>query len=772
MINNPVEILATGKWDRLLRTTLPPDSVDLVLKKQRRGESTEPSIFDFVCTSVTVPPTVGAVYVNVAIPSFIIVSSTLVSGSTYTVRATSVGAPSAATGSLVKSSGTGDATLTFTSYSEPQPLACTIWAPIDDSGRYWARTRVGSFNGATEIQSCARILRSTWSELYHRIDQIPANTGSGETVNKDSGAQAQSSSQIIEANAGSGRSESGSGWATFTGGAQVPVTRYVVAASGSNSVAYTITGVSRIHWRFYNTSNAGKITVTVTESGVEVSSAQYLVGPQSGSRYINQQYIVSAFDSTRFGHAPLAKGLDPTKTYVATMTWASGLGARIYDSGLIGFVDSTNDRDGFPYNQTGVFGLWDRYASYDNVQASLYAGSRTVYQTADCTQINWNLVRRVNGCFAGVKIYDSTGAEIDTAKYRNLTVHANGDRYIDQYAASTARATVMIADELPAGQYYVHLWALPDRSVAFTETLGGAWASTQWAIYDAGLSTYNKNTAGVPGTDAFIDSVEQFIGGGSDPGDEAGNLSFAGQVRDSGDPSINSISQSAYVSGVHGCETYPSGLAVSVDGTPVSWAAAAEGSQWLGKEIVISFTTQLGTQQNPSTFWANCSYEYRFSRNGIKSTFSITTTREIYRGLFYAGMMIAPNSTATNGTDLGSGFESLYLEPNITETVTSSAGGTSSATTRTHRGACFYTDEGHAVLIEQENPGEIWSEYTGAENATLVAERLRSSKTYAVVKNDSTGGAAGTALAPGYAKTWVSNLRMIYEPGIAAILSA
>jgi hypothetical protein len=760
--NSITDVHPSGKWDRLQRIPFGPESSGIVIKKSRRGEATELALFYFTVTPPAVAPTAGAVYTHNGV-SFVVVSY-----AAGVLKATSLGGP-LTSGTLTKSSGTGSATITFTSFTEPNPIKALIWQPLEQTGRFWARHWFGSNPGGTDYSCCARILRTTFSELYPRVNSTPPNTGVGQVVNRDTGAQAQVASVIIEANAASGRVESGSGWANYSSGSQVPVTRYVLTASASNSVTYTITGVSRIHWRFFQASNGGKIAVSITTGGSPISASQYLVGPQTGSRQVAQWYLSSAFNATRFGHAPLAKGLNPASTYAVTLTWSSGYGGRIYDSGLIGFVDATNDRDGFPYNQVGVFGLWDRYTSFTNMQACLFGGSRAVYLTSACTRIDWNFGRRTGACFAGIKIYNSSGTEISSGSYRNTTVHANGDRYIDTYGASTSQASLTIAEGLPSGTYYVHIWALPDRSVAFTETASGSYLGSQWAIYDGGLSTYNTDVGGTPGTDAFIDSIKQFCGGGSDPVDAAGNFVFAGQVRDTGDAVFNSLSEVGYVSATHGAETYPESISILIDGVSVDWASQPDGTQWLADEILISFGTRIGTQANPTSYWANAIYSYAFNRFGVTTSFSLQTTRQVQRGFWFLNMNIAPNATATNGTLLGSGFSKLYIEPNVTLETASSGSGTSNYSTRPHRGTAFLTPEGHCVAIEHMNEGEIWSQWSSGENATLNTERLRTSKTYAVAFNDPTSGGNGVTLNSGFEISGKQVMRLFFDQSTSSV---
>ena len=419
------------------------------------------------------------------------------------------------------------------------PFQALVWTPLESSGREWTRLWMNSNAGGLATTCCARILRATRSELYPRTNTAPTNVGSGQTANVSTYAQSVAASQTIESNAGSGRSETSGTWATYTTGGQTPITRYSTTASAQ--CTYTVTGATRIMWRFLtNAANGGKIAVTVTTGGIEITANLYHVGPNTGTRIVNQQYSSTSVGtpSTYVGHQTLASGLDPSKTYVVTLTLNSG--SRIYDSGVYGY----NNTGGVQYNATGYTGIWDRYnfsTTNTNYAASLYSGSRCVFVTPTCTRIDLAYAKRANGGFCGVTIYDSAGNEVDSSYYKNLTTHANGWRYFNQYNASSAEASITVASGLPLAIYYVHFWSLPDNSNGFTETTAGTYFSTKWAVYVGTLSTYDASTGGTVGTDTFLDNVTQYTGGGSDPLDASGNMAFAGQVRDTGDASFASL---------------------------------------------------------------------------------------------------------------------------------------------------------------------------------------------------------------------------------------
>lgn len=647
------------------------------------------------------------------------------------------------------------------------PFTANIWQSIEESGRYWAKMY---WNSSTTLGS-ARIMRATYSELYDSDIQTPGNVGVGQSANITAGAQSYAATTTIASDAGSGRTELSGTWANFSSGGQTPVVRYSLTAGAS--VQYTITGVNRIHWKAYtNTANGGVILVAVTQAGNPITAAQNLVGETSSKKTVRTSYVSSSFSDTNIMNIPLAKGLDSSLTYVVTLTLDSG--SRIYDAGLVGY---TGNADGYTYDSVGYHGIWDNYTSFyastgNNYAANVYSGGRNVYVTPACTRIDWYYAKRVNGGFAGFKIYDSTGTEIDSSDYRNMTTHANGDRYINTYGASSSETFITVADDLPLGVYYVHIYSLPDQANSFTETSTGSYLSSKYAIYDGKIQTFNTSIGGNPLTDSFVDNNYQFTGGGSDPADSGGNYTFAGQVRDSGDVNINAEPTNvSYVTATHGAEGAITGLLVTCDGVDTSWSSAAVGDTWYCGEIVITFTTKAYTQTNPTTnYWADLTYTYTLNSSGIKTDFAMTTVRDIYKGVWYVNMMIAPNATATNGTLLGSGFTKLYLSRIGTIARNSSAGGTSTFYKAKQYGSVFYTPEGYGVATKALNRDDVYQYIPTSENATLATERLRVSKEYFIVFNDSTGGGTGTLLASGFTLSASNLLRFLYNPIIPTIL--
>ena len=79
----------------------------------------------FTVSGITVTPTVGATYTNNS-NTFTVVTSNVISGSgTITLAATTLGAPSAS-GTLTKTSGTGDATITFSAQTNTRMALATV----------------------------------------------------------------------------------------------------------------------------------------------------------------------------------------------------------------------------------------------------------------------------------------------------------------------------------------------------------------------------------------------------------------------------------------------------------------------------------------------------------------------------------------------------------------------------------------------------------------------------------------------------------------------
>lgn len=525
------------------------------------------------------------------------------------------------------------------------PLNAIIYQPVESSGRYWARTWLSSMSSGGTNTAAARVIRTTYSELFASSAQVPANTGSGQVANRDSGTQAYAPVLVIESTSATNRTEAGGGWTTSSTGGQTPVTRY--SATAGASVTYTVTGVTRVHFRaFNNSANGGRISFAVTNSGAEISASQYLVGPEGSTRTASLAYMSSAYSDTRFGHIPVAKGLIPTNTYTITIALSSG--TRIYDSGILGYLDAS-DRDGYSFSATGIHGIWNNYTSFGNnkYQGALFAGSRSVYAVTNATRIDWRYVQRSNGGRAGIKIYNTSGVEMSAYYSPLLATSGNGDRYVDTFNASTSEQVVTLADGMPAATYYLHVWSLPSKSNSFTESAGIYDLGSAWAIYDGGPASYNSTAGGIVGTDTFADTDRQWLGSNSDPLDETGNLVWAGQVRDSGDANLSALPEAGYVTGTHSAESYPTNYTVTVDGVALGWDAAADQTQWIGQKAIIAFTTYIGTQTAPTNYWATAQYRYEIDRLGMLQAVRITTMRDIYRGIWYQGMNIAGNGTCS-----------------------------------------------------------------------------------------------------------------------------
>jgi hypothetical protein len=603
----------------------------------------------------------------------------------------------------------------------------------------------------------ARILRATLAQVYAQAETTIVSTYFSTRP------QIVTPTTTYEGDtATSQRAESGT-WNAYSSGAQAPKTRY--SSVTSSKVTYTVTGATNILWRFFcNSSNAGVANVVIKQAGVEIATNQYLAGLSGGNRVVNQKYISSSFNNTNFGYAPLAQLLNPALTYTVEITHASG--TRMYDSGLQFYSDSTYD--GYPtrapaYDWTGT---WDTYsfAGGNTYAASLFAGSRAVLTCANTTRVLLKYCKRPNGAYMGVKIFNSSGAEIDTSKYQNVSTHANGFRYIDTYAATPAEATVQVADGLPKDTYYIHVWSLGERSTAFTETTTGGSLSSQWAIYIYSAVGYDTTTgANVTDQSMYQRSDLQLQGGGSDPTDVAGNMIFAGQFRDSSDGNFTTdVANAMFVTGTHGAEGLPTNLVVTMDGVEQDWAGAANNSQWLNVlDLTVEFDTLVYTQTNPTTnAIGTLHYKYVFTPGKVIVTYTFTTTRNIYYGTVYAGLFNVPNGNAVGTVKLDDGLNKLKTGADFT---TLNAYDNAIANLANYSGtACFV------------NGTTAWSyQIVGGADTSIVnsvTSRTRTNKVYFKQRADTSGNTTGTLVTSGFTLSAQITMRPFYGRDYAAAL--
>lgn len=638
------------------------------------------------------------------------------------------------------------------------PFNARVYVPLDANGgyaKYHAECAVGSdpFNAQA---GSARILRATLAQVYASANVV------NNSSNLTAGAQQQTPSLTKEIDAGTGRTETGT-WNVFTTGVQSPKTRY--SSVTTSTVAYTVTGVTTILWRFYcNAANGGTATITITESGAGIPAANWLAGLSGGNRVANQKYMSSTISDTNIAYAPLAFNLNPAKTYVVTITHASG--TRMYDSGLLCYNQSTFD--GYPSAGQDTVGTWDQYAFSGGFTygACLFAGSRKVITLTNTSRIALQIVRRPNGAYMGVKVFDSGGNEINTALYQNLTVHANGYRYIDEYAATPAEATVQIADGLTKGTYYVHVWSLGDRSTAFTETTAGTYLSSQWAVFINSATGYDTSTGvAVTASSQFQRSDLQILGNGSDPLDAMGNEMWAGQFLDTGDGNISADAQAMYVTQTHGAESTPTNLVVKMDGVTIDWAGAANLTEWTGVgTLQIDFDTAVYTQKHPTTNQlATMHYTYVFSKGKVTLSYTFTTIRSAFYGYVYGALFLVPNTNANALVKLDGGIDKVVLDVDGLYTLSAHDG--SIISSASNNNAATFVNNTTAVTYRPS--GNLNSSPAIANGLN---SRVNVNKVYWYYHSDTTGQTTGSAVGSGFTMSGSHTIRMFYGRNYAAAL--
>jgi hypothetical protein len=506
-----------------------------------------------------------------------------------------------------------------------------VYTPISLNGIDWGRWFISNrFNPSNT--GAIRVLACSLAKLYKSssVAPLPSNlTTATQAVDPAS----------TRATADATRSGGWSAPATVSGWPDLTYAN----TSGATAV-YTMTGVSRIAMRLWGVESGGGVaTIKIKSAGVEISSGYYTVplDPGSGERRVD---IRPSGGQTIAGLniVTLATGL-PLGDYTVEIGYSSASPAsgRVYDGGMYGYT-------GLPKTPMGRMGTWD-----DNTVGSRtgsYAkawGSAAIYAVTG-TKVVWKCAKKSNACIAAVHVYDAgTGVEIDSGKY---IIASN---QVDTYASGSGSVvSVVIADGLPAAQYYV--------VVESTHTKNDS--STGYYLYDFGMAALNTSLPGTPGVDAFDDlgwpanpgTTTQFVnvllGGGSE-------LELAIKACK---PS-ESVSLSDFCGGYHGHETAPTGVTFLFDGLDAGYAEAAAGTQWVCSAVDIACDTTL-LFPSDSTPWAAVNYSLHFDKIGYTSNVTRTLTTDTKIVQDYTMMVTVPN-TAPGNNGVSGGFSQLWATP-------------------------------------------------------------------------------------------------------------
>lgn len=584
-----------------------------------------------------------------------------------------------------------------------------VYTPLTEDGIYWARW---FFTHKLNLGSSGayRMTRATLAELYASVTTAPMGGNlSDETDNQAAIAT----------------------WATTDATARVGTWTVVGSTIGGMSdvqytsvtgdyVEYTITGVTRIAQRHYGSASlAGIASVYITENGVEISEEQYDTRPT--------KLIVYGAQTGKY-RTPLARNLDPAKTYVVRLTvdTSNSPGSNLYDGGIWGYSD-------IAFDSTGIYGPAYSQNLGDPAVTTLATratGTTYVYSVADATRIAWRHWKANNCGIAEITIYDAFGVEIPEGKYLARTV--------DCYSApfNPSHSMTMLADGLEKGTYYVHIRCGTTKNES----------SSDYRMYCYGVVKFDTGTAGVAGTDPFDDGgIHDFtVTNGERTLIGTGNLELAIKVRKTtelvGDPN------NEFVGGYHGAESAPANLAFTVDSVAVDFDAASIGDVWSGAEVQISFDTELQFLSDGSKF-ADASYTFTMDRLGYHVAAARTTTSDAIISEDYALMLNVPGRLTPDAWRNGA---NVFLVGDGAQELTCYAGDDSTKDAASRATWVAALGRRYVVHAEQLNwPGidSAFSDpvFSGSRASTFVQDRADG---YCKVYNRAFPGVSGGVLVP------------------------
>ena len=512
-----------------------------------------------------------------------------------------------------------------------------VYTPLSDDGIEWTRWLFSSrFNGGATLPEeigATRMILASKSSLY------AANEYSAPDDNRSSEALAKPSvSQLTTVDA---LSRSGTWTASATIGTTTDVTRTELVG---DYVEYELNAVSDVLIRSYvHGGNGGVVRVEITSGGVAIDS-QYYCCTYDGTNYVVDQSVTGAQASGNGTQLiPVARNL-PVGDYIVRLTLDSTTGSstRLYDAGILGFSS-------IEYDEVGFHGM---FTSTSISPVAQYPGSVFITSVTGS-----RLALKLGyGNAAGIisyTVYDSSGAEIPSQNY------SFSGREIDLYEAKILyEKTVVVADNLDYGEYYIKVTLLPSKNEN----------SSYYRLYTAGAIAYDLSSAGVLGTNTFDDSgVQDNLGNlQNDIPDNStfitgGNIETAIDLRKTTD----AVGSEEFVGGVHKYETTPTNLTFTSEGLDFGYEAAQEGSEFILTSLDVSFDSQLyfyGT----SDLAASVNWNLNLSRNGYTPTITRVLQSNAYVYHDYVNMLMFPKSSDSaaqfgNKGVLG-GFPKLYAE--------------------------------------------------------------------------------------------------------------
>ncbi len=459
----------------------------------------------------------------------------------------------------------------------------------------------------------ARMRRASIAKLYASfVESLPA-------ANSVSGTQATSSKTSQGTSAGS-RTGTFVGPATNSG-----VTDIIYSQTPGDRTTYTVTidTNDRIVWRTLGqASGAGIAAITIKTSGVEISSEHYAIPLTGGERQVNL-----TGNSSGIQFVALATGL-PAGTYTVDIAVSSSnpVNGRVYDGGMQTYPSL--DR----ITTKGLLSSWQSTTlASQTVNRTLFPGGAIVYPFTG-TKIDWRAGYLSTGGIVRASVYDQAGTLVTT-------------KDVDTYSAGTSVKSTPLASGLDKASYVLTLEGLPTKNAS----------STGYRVYDGGLMISDETQVGTLGVDEFDDmgqderTTPETIGNTTVIG--VGNIELAVNLYKQGsDPSA-----SAFIGGTHGHETGPADLVISMDGAPIDYASAANGTTWIGDRMRAQFSTML-TFAEDSSKAADVDYDLLVTSKGYIPDVTRTLAVDSVVKEDYALMLVGPDTSVGNAGADG-GFE-------------------------------------------------------------------------------------------------------------------
>lgn len=331
-----------------------------------------------------------------------------------------------------------------------------------------------------------------------------------------------------------------------------------------------------------------------------------------------------------------------------------------------------------------------------------YPGTLVSYALSNVTQIELEYYSGVNGGQVQATIYDDGGTPIASGAYT--------EQIRDTYATTAGTEKWMIAKDLPAGNYYLHLQTLPTQNAS----------ATAWTFFLDRVIGRNQTVAGVPGSDEFDDqtspaalspnlgSNHQIAGGG--------NWVTAVEMAEAGSPDWDNSGAGTFVGGVHGGEDHVTWADVTAlrNSVSVDLDALADGAVFATPRLEMDFTVN---QQLPATGLdvATMAYSFEWTRDGLDVTTLQTFTATVALRRTYVVMLQTPNGGATQSDALGGALNTVVTDTLDPVLYDQSDDTNFSSEADTETLMHFSEAAGYAILASLLNRDEQQAAFGGAE---------------------------------------------------------